>query len=100
MFISANSAPFFLNNYLQAKRTVENYASRKLGNRAISVYPGLVYSKVRRSNYYPAVMLDFLLKFKPFSFLRKYRPISRERFAKEIRYIMEGKNSELTYRII
>ena len=47
LFISANSAPFFLNNYLQAKRTVENYASRKLGNRAISVYPGLVYSKFR-----------------------------------------------------
>ena len=99
LFISANSAPFFLNNYLHAKRTVENYASRKLGNRAISVYPGLVYSKFRRSNYYLAVMLDFLLKFKLFSFLRKYRPISRERFAKEIRYIIEEKNSELTYRI-
>ncbi|EFK79565.1 hypothetical protein HMPREF9269_0505 [Ligilactobacillus salivarius ACS-116-V-Col5a] len=44
-------------------------------------------------------MLDFLLKFKLFSFLRKYRPISRERFAKEIRYIIEEKSSELTYRI-
>ena len=71
----------------------------RLGNRAISVYPGLVYSKFRRSNYYLAVMLDFLLKFKLFSFLRKYRPISRERFAKEIRYIIEEKSSELTYRI-
>lgn len=99
LFISANSAPFFLNNYLQAKRTVENYASRKLGNRAISVYPGLVYSRFRKSNYYPAVILDFLLKFKLFSFLRKFRPISKERFAKEIHYIIEGKNSSLTYRI-
>ena len=99
LFISANHAPFFLKNYLVAKKEVEDYGKKQLSTRFFCVFTGLVYSKQRLSNYYPAIILATLLKFTPFSFLAKYRPIARNTFAKEILAIIQGKPSALLNRI-
>ena len=78
LFISANDGPFFMNDYMRAKKEVEAYGQKRLKSRFVSVFPGIVYDASRK---------------------RSYRPIKRSQFAKEIHKIIEGKESSLTSRI-
>lgn len=99
LYISANYAPFFLKDYLATKKEVELYAYSRLGQRAVCVFPGLIYSKKRLSNYYPALIIANLIKTKHFNYLRKIRPISSQVFACEILKIIAGLPSPLRKRI-
>lgn len=99
LYISANYAPFFLKDYLATKKEVELYAQSRLGQRSVCVFPGLIYSKKRLSNYYPALIIANLIKTKHFNYLRKIRPISSQVFACEILKIIAGLPSPLLKRI-
>ena len=88
-----------MNDYMKAKKEVEAYGKKYLNSRFISVFPGIVYDASRKSSYFPARLLEPLVKIPIFSFLKSYRPIKRSQFAKEIHKIIEGKESELTTRI-
>ena len=84
---------------MKAKKEVEAYGQKRLKARFISVFPGIVYDASRKSSYFPARLLEPLIKIPIFSFLKSYRPIKRSQFAKEIHKIIEGKASELTQRL-
>lgn len=99
LFISANDGPFFMNDYMRAKKEVEAYGQKRLKSRFVSVFPGIVYDASRKSSYFPARLLEPLIKIPIFFFLKSYRPIKRSQFAKEIHKIIEGKESSLTSRI-
>lgn len=99
LFISANDGPFFMKDYMKAKKEVEAYGQKRLKARFISVFPGIVYDTSRKSSYFPARLLEPLIKIPIFSFLKSYRPIKRRQFAKEIHKIIEGKASKLTQRL-
>ncbi|GMA70506.1 NADH dehydrogenase [Leuconostoc litchii] len=98
LFVSANATPFFLNAYLKAKLTVENTAKTLLGERAYNVFPGIVYDKSRMYSYIPAIILKFVQSIPGLRFLKRYRPVSREYFSKEVTHIILGHLSELSQR--
>lgn len=99
LYVSANYAPFFLKDYLATKKEVELYAYSRLGQRAVCVFPGIVYSKKRLSNYYPARIIANLIRTRCFNWLTKIRPISSQAFAHEILNIITGLPSPLRKRI-
>jgi nucleoside-diphosphate-sugar epimerase len=99
LFISANAGPFFMNDYMKAKKEVETYGQKRLKSRFVSVFPGIVYDASRKSSYFPARLLKTLIKIPIFSFLKTYRPIKRSEFAREIHKIIVGEVSSLTTRI-
>lgn len=99
LFISANAAPGFMKGYMDAKKRVENYGKERLKSRFICVFPGIIYDPTRKSSYFAAQLLKALLKFPIFHTLKKYRPIKRSVFAKEIYQIIQGKESPLMSRI-
>lgn len=99
LYVSANYAPFFLKDYLATKKEVELYAQSRLGQRAVCVFPGIVYSKKRLSNYYPARIIANLIRTGYFNWLTKIRPISSQAFAHEILNIITGLPSPLRKRI-
>lgn len=99
LYVSANYAPFFLKDYLATKKEVELYAYNHLGRRAVCVFPGIVYSKKRLSNYYPARIIASLIRTGHFNWLTKIRPISSQAFAHEILRIITGLPSPLRKRI-
>ncbi|AFT82192.1 NAD-dependent epimerase/dehydratase family protein [Leuconostoc carnosum] len=95
LFISANTGPFFMKPYLNAKRAVENEAKKRLASRAYFVYPGIIFDKARYSSYLPGLFLTYLSWIKYFNNLR---PISRRDFATNIENILLGKKSTLQQR--
>lgn len=96
LFVSANSGPFFMKPYLNAKRFVENEANVALGKRAFMVYPGIIFDKDRLSSYLPG-LISFKLNNIPY--FKKLRSISRQDFAKEIEQILLTKESFLRQRV-
>lgn len=96
LFISANAGPFFMKPYLKAKRSVEDYMQENISGRSFVVYPGIIYDKARKSSYYPAIALTYLSSI---SYFKKFRPIKRSDFSKNIQKILNGKPSSLQQKI-
>ena len=99
LFISANASPWFLKDYIDAKKRVEDYGQQKLQERFFALYPGLIFDKTRLSNYYPGLLLRFLTQYPIFKSLKKYRPISRQQFAREVSQVLQGHPSDFLKRI-
>lgn len=99
IFIGANAAPWFLRNYLAAKKEVIDYGTKKLDNQFVVVYPGMVYDRQRLFNYVPGILLSFAINILHMHFLKKYRPIKRRVFNLELLKIIQNKPSELTQKI-
>ncbi|CAM3146908.1 NAD-dependent epimerase/dehydratase family protein [Leuconostoc rapi] len=95
LFISANTGPFFMKPYLNAKSTVEQMAAAKLAQRAFMVYPGIIFDHARLSSYLPGLMVYKLRRIPYFNHLRS---IPRSLFATEVEQILLGKTSELSHR--
>ncbi|EHJ56096.1 NAD-dependent epimerase/dehydratase family protein [Streptococcus urinalis] len=96
LFISANTAPFFLKDYIKAKREVERYGFEQLKNRQHVVYPGLIYDKDRREIFYLGKAISL---FSSVNFVTKCRVIQRKDFALEVKSILEEKSSYLENKI-
>lgn len=99
LFVSANYAPVGMGAYMKAKLVLEYELIKQLGQRAVFVYPGLIYHKKRPSVYVVATVLNNIKKIKPLEkLIEPLRPIAREKFAVEIKNIVLGENSYLMYR--
>ncbi|MFT8824588.1 MAG: Fe-S-binding domain-containing protein [Liquorilactobacillus mali] len=99
LFVSANYAPLGMGAYMKAKLVLEDELKKRLGTRAVFVYPGLIYHKERPFVYVIAIALNNLTKIKPLTRLvERLRPIARARFAVEIRNILLNNNSYLMHR--
>lgn len=96
LFVSANSDPFFMKPYLNAKRAVEKLMNQSLSGRAYIVYPGIIYDKSRLSSFIPGILLSHLVKV---PYFKKLRPISRQSFSLEIQRILNGQHSHLEEKI-
>lgn len=96
LFVSANSGPFFMKPYLNAKRSVERLMKQSLPGRAYIVYPGIIYDKTRLSSFIPGILLSHLVKV---PYFKKLRPISRQSFSLEIQRILNGQHSYLEEKI-
>lgn len=96
LFVSANSGPFFMKPYLNAKRAVEKLMNQSLSGRAYIVYPGIIYDKSRLSSFIPGILLSHLVKV---PYFKKLRPISRQSFSLEIQRILNGQHSHLEEKI-
>ena len=59
-----------MNDYMRAKKEVEAYGQKRLKSRFVSVFPGIVYDASRKSSYFPARLLELLIKIPIFSFLK------------------------------
>ncbi len=92
LYISANTAPFFMRSYLATKRQVEAECQATLPGRTYIVYPGFIFDSARPSSYLPGLILS---KLTWFPYVRHLRPISRTHFAKEIKSILAGSHSTL-----
>lgn len=100
LFVSANSAPLGMGAYMKAKLVLEDELSKRLGTRALFVYPGLIYHKERPTVYAVATVLNSLAKIKPLKKLvESLRPVARARFAVEIRKLLLGQDSYLIHRV-
>lgn len=97
LFISANTGPFFMKSYLDAKHDVETYMYSAIPDRAYTIYPGVIYDKDRKSSYYPGLILS---KLKSIRYFYNLRPVPRKQFTREIEKILIGKNSPLEKRTI
>src|SRR5699024_10099725 len=96
IFIAANNAPRLLDDYLKAKQEVIDYGQKKLDNRFIAVYPGMVYDLQRLGNFIPGILLNIAINGFKIPFLKKYRPVKRSVFSQEIVKIAAGQSSPLT----
>lgn len=99
VFIAANNAPWPLKNYMKAKEEVIDYGVEKLDNRFVAVYPGMVYDKQRILNFIPGVLLHFAIYGLHLNFLKKYRPVKRQKFNQEMLQIIKQQSSALTNKI-
>lgn len=96
LFVSAKHAPFFLKNYMRAKKEVENEIMEKIPGRGYIVYPGMIYAKERKMVFLTAALLNFALKIPVLKrILNAYEPIKRADFSYEIRQILLGNASSL-----
>lgn len=98
LFISANSAPFPLRNYMNAKLQAEQLIKASSLQHVI-IYPSLVVDKKRYFSVVSAFGINLL---KAIPGIRKlvhgYEPISRETLAVEIANVIEGETSPYTQR--
>ncbi|MBO0468868.1 NAD(P)H-binding protein [Enterococcus plantarum] len=100
LFLSANSAPFPLRNYMNTKLQAEQLIKEQASEPVI-IYPSLVVDKERFSSVISAAAINFLKKIPGIKKLTKrYDPISREQLAVEIANVLEGKPSVYTHRRI
>lgn len=96
LFVSAKTAPKALKNYLSVKRQTEQLLKRKLGSRAVILYPSLIYQQQRKSTWILAHLLLFGQRIPPVAkYFKKWQPISRERFCQEVKKILLGADSWL-----
>ncbi|WP_348921102.1 NAD(P)H-binding protein [Enterococcus rotai] len=98
LFISANSAPFPLRNYMNAKLQAEQLIKSSSLQHVI-IYPSLVVDKKRYFSVVSAFGIN-LLKVIPGirKLVQGYEPISRETLAAEIANVIEGETSPYTQR--
>lgn len=98
LFISANSAPFPLRNYINAKLQAEQLIKAS-SLQYVIIYPSLVVDKKRYFSVISAFGINLL---KAIPGIRKlvhgYEPISRETLAAEIANVIEGETSAYTQR--
>ncbi|WP_086279651.1 MULTISPECIES: NAD(P)-dependent oxidoreductase [Enterococcus] len=98
LFISANSAPFPLRNYMNAKLQAEQLIKAS-SLQYVIIYPSLVVDKKRYFSVISAFGINLL---KAIPGIRKlvhgYEPISRETLAAEIANVIEGETSAYTQR--
>ncbi|EOL45185.1 NAD(P)H-binding protein [Enterococcus caccae] len=98
LFISANSAPFPLRKYMDAKLQAEQLIKENPQHHVI-IYPSLVVDKQRYFSVISAAMIRSLKGIPGIKKLvRSYDPISREKLAIEISNVIEGKTSAYTQR--
>ncbi|WP_056967204.1 NAD-dependent epimerase/dehydratase family protein [Liquorilactobacillus sucicola] len=96
LFVSAKHAPFFMKNYMRAKKEVEADIMRKLPDRGYIVYPGMIYAQERKMVYFSAELLKLALRIPVLKqLLAGYEPIKRTAFSREIRQILLGHDSFL-----
>ncbi|MGM0219236.1 NAD-dependent epimerase/dehydratase family protein [Enterococcus sp. AZ126] len=98
LFLSANSAPFPLRKYMDAKLQAEQSIKAQTEQNVI-FYPSLVMDKKRYSSIIGGQLIQ---GFKKIPGLRKlvkgYDPLSREQLAIEIANVIEGQSSRFTKR--
>lgn len=98
LFISANSAPFPLRKYMDAKLQAEQLIKENAQPHII-IYPSLVVDKKRYFSVISAFGITFLKGIPGIKKLTTgYDLISRENLAAEIANVIEGKNSLYTQR--
>ena len=98
LFISANSAPFPLKKYMDAKLQAEQLIKEQT-IKSVIIYPSLVVDKKRFSSVISAATINLTKKTPGLNKLVKaYDPISREKLAAEIANVIEGKTSSYTHR--
>ncbi|MEI5990691.1 hypothetical protein A5881_002196 [Enterococcus termitis] len=98
LFISANSAPFPLRKYMDAKLQAEQLINENPQQHVI-IYPSLVVDKQRYFSVISAAMIRLLKDIPGIKKLvHSYDPMSREKLAIEISNVIEGKNSAYTQR--
>ncbi|ALS02623.1 NAD-binding protein [Enterococcus silesiacus] len=98
LFISANSAPFPLRKYMDAKLQAEQLIKENAQPHVI-IYPSLVVDKKRYFSVISAFGIKVLKAIPGIKKLvRAYEPISREKLAIEINSVVEGKSSAYTQR--
>lgn len=96
LFVSAKKAPFFLKNYMRAKKEVEREIMQKLSGRGYIVYPGMIYAKERKMVCLTANLLNCAMRMPVLKrMLAVYKPIKRINFSYEIKRILLGYNSYL-----
>lgn len=98
LFLSANHAPFFLNDYISAKRKAETLI-RRVNSSYVIVYPGIVSDWERPLSMLTGTLIRMASKI-PFvrELFQRYDVVSREVLAKEIVAIIQGGESPLTRR--
>lgn len=98
LFLSANSAPFPLRKYMDAKLQAEQLIKNQ-AIKSVIIYPSLVVDKKRFSSVISAFSINLLKKIPGLKKLTTgYDPISREHLAVEIANVIEGKTSPYTHR--
>ncbi|MGX7150104.1 NAD(P)H-binding protein [Enterococcus ureasiticus] len=98
LFLSANSAPFPLKKYMNAKLQAEQLIQEQ-AIKSVIIYPSLVVDKKRFSSVIGASAMNLLKKIPGVKKLTQgYDPISREHLAVEIANVIEGKASPYTHR--
>ncbi|MGX7243822.1 NAD-dependent epimerase/dehydratase family protein [Enterococcus quebecensis] len=98
LFLSANSAPFFLNQYMESKLQAEELI-KKQTKQSIIFYPSLVVDKKRYSSIIGGNMIKLLKKIPGVrKLVQGYDPISRTALAVEISNVIEGNTSLYTQR--
>lgn len=95
LFISANTGPFFMKPYLNAKSTVEHMATTKLAQRSFVVYPGIIFDRARLSSYLPGLMV---YKLSHIPYFEHLRALPRNIFANEVAHILLGETTNLSHR--
>lgn len=99
LFASANRAPFFLKNYLVVKKEMEKLLRSKLGQRAVLLYPGLIYNRERYSNWLLAQILLKIGKIPGFQqLITTFRVISRQEFSQQVKLVLLEQPSYLEKR--
>ncbi|ADG40609.1 MULTISPECIES: NAD(P)-dependent oxidoreductase [Leuconostoc] len=97
LFVSANTGPFFMKPYLNAKSIVEQMAATKLSQRAFMVYPGIIFDHDRLSSYLPGLIA---FKLRKIPYFKHLRAIPRNLFASEIEQILLGHDSIMSHRTL
>lgn len=98
LFISANSAPFPLRKYMDAKLQAEQLIKENPQQHVI-IYPSLVVDKKRYFSVISSFGINFLNAIPGIRNLtQSYAPISREKLALEISNVIEGQSSVYTQR--
>ncbi|WP_207694828.1 hypothetical protein DOK67_0000759 [Enterococcus sp. DIV0212c] len=98
LFLSANSAPFPLRKYMDAKLQAEQLIKEQ-AEQSVIIYPSLVVDKKRFSSVISAFFINLLKKIPGLrKIVQGYDPISREVLAHEIANVIEGKPSPYTHR--
>lgn len=98
LFLSANHAPFFLQNYMAAKKVAEKLVlKQQSGNRIL--YPSLVIDSARPFSVISGAFLSFTKKIPGLRFFSKpYDPMTRQQLANEVITILAEKDSRFAHR--
>lgn len=98
IFLSANSAPWPLRKYMDAKLSAEELIKEQ-NTQNIIIYPSLVIDQTRPFSIISAKLIQFSKKIPGLQQLvRGYDPIFRQKLAVEIANVIEGKPSIYTQR--
>ncbi|WP_010581176.1 NAD-dependent epimerase/dehydratase family protein [Liquorilactobacillus vini] len=101
LFVSAQTAPRVLKNYLVTKRETEKILTEQLKTRAVFLYPSLIYHPQRQSTWILAQLLLFGQHLPLLGhYLAKWQPLSRQQFALEVKHVLLGGKSRLLQKSV